>query len=122
MKVKYNSLISNDVSIREFTLIAKDKTYHAFLIYIDGMINSSNINEFVLKPLMLRNRANIYEDKEKVAIASNISVKRVKKFSLEDYIYNCLMPQNSVKKTNSFDKIISRYKFWKLCFIYRYFR
>jgi len=28
--------------------IAKDKTYHAFLIYIDGMINSSNINEFVL--------------------------------------------------------------------------
>lgn len=107
MKVKYNSLISSDISIREFTLIAKDKSYSAFLIYIDGMINSGDINEFVLKPLMLRNRANVYEDKEKVAIASNISVKRVKKFSLEDYIYNCLMPQNSVKKIDTFEGIIT---------------
>ncbi len=62
LKVKYNTLINSDIVIREFSLMAKGKEYKAFLIYIDGMINSTMINDFVLKPLMLRNNANTYEE------------------------------------------------------------
>lgn len=126
MQVKYNALINSDVIIREFTLTARNKQYNAFIIYIDGMVDSKIINDFILNPLMLKNRANLYDgDQNKIvseAVTHNITVKRVKQFDLADYILNSLMPQNSVKKTNSFDELISRYKFWKLCFIYRYFR
>lgn len=107
LKVRYNTLINSDVNIREFTLIARCKEYKAFLLYIDGMIDSKVINDFVLQPLMLRNDANTYKDEKSIAVASNISVKKVKKFSLEDYIYNCLIPQNNIKKELEFSKIIS---------------
>lgn len=40
MKTKYNFLINSDIVIREFNLIAKNKQYSAFLIYIDGMVDS----------------------------------------------------------------------------------
>lgn len=111
LKVKYNTLINSDINLREFTLMAKDKEYKAFLLYIDGMIDSTTINDFVLKPLMLRNRANTHTEKEEkstsIAVASNISVRKVKKFQLEDYIYNSLIPQNSISKETEFAKIIS---------------
>lgn len=107
LKVKYNTLINSDVNLREFTLIARDKEYKAFLLYIDGMIDSKEINDFILKPLMLRNNANTYKNEKSVAIASNISVRKVKKFALEDYIYNCLIPQNSIKKEFEFSTVIS---------------
>ena len=126
MQVKYNTLINSDVIIREFTLTARNKQYNAFIIYIDGMVDTKIINDFILNPLMLKNRANLYDgDQNKIvseAVTNNITVKRVKRFDLADYILGSLMPQNSVKKTNSFDNIISRYKLWKLCFIYRYFK
>lgn len=107
MKLKYNYLINNDIVIREFTLYAKDKSYKAFLLYIDGMVNASDINDFILKPLMFRNKDNVFDKKEKIAITNNISIKKTKKFNLEDYIFNSLMPQNSVKKNNVFSDIIS---------------
>ena len=107
LKIKYNSLVNNDISIREFTLYAKDKAYKAFLLYIDGMINTGDINDFILKPLMFRNKDKIFDFKEKVAITNNISIKKTKKFNLEDYIYNSLMPQNSVKKNTTFSDIIA---------------
>lgn len=112
IKVKYNTLINSDIVIREFTLIARDKQYNAFLVYIDGMVDSKLINDFVLKPLMLRNDANTYnpsENKSTISktIANNITVKKVKKFNLEDFIYNSLVPQNSITKENEFEKIIT---------------
>lgn len=108
LKVKYNLLINSDINLREFTLMAQDKEYKAFLLYIDGMIDSKTINDFVLKPLMLRNKANTHTEKTKsVAVANNISVRKVKKFELEDYIYNSLIPQNSISKETEFSKIIS---------------
>lgn len=110
LKVKYNTLINSDINIREFILTAHDKQYQAFLIYIDGMINSQIVNDFVLEPLMIRNRSNTYagnEVKFSTAVASNISVRKVKKFNLEDYIYNSLIPQNSINKISEFSSIIS---------------
>lgn len=115
MQNKYNLLINSDIIAREFKLIAKNKEYNAFLLYIDGMVNTTLINDFILEPLMLRNHANTFDDNEtkivSEAVTNNISVRRVKKFNLLDYIFNSLMPQNSVKKIQDFDEIISRHKF-----------
>lgn len=61
MKVQYNSLINSDIVIRKFLLRARDKTFDAFLFYIDGMSDAKLINDFVLKPLMLKNSANSYK-------------------------------------------------------------
>ncbi len=108
LKYKYNTLINSDIEIREFTLLANNKRYSAFLLYIDGMVDSKIVNDFVLKPLMLRNEANTFEANiAKVAISSNITVRRKKSFDLADYILNNLIPQNSVTKVQEFQKIIS---------------
>lgn len=110
VKVKFNSLINSDIKIREFDLKAKNKVYKAFILYIDGMANSKSINHFILHPLMLRNRANTYDKDEEVvstAVASNITIRKRKKFNLVDYIYSCLIPLNDTKKSQSFKDVIN---------------
>lgn len=122
MKTRYNLMINSDVILREFTLNARGKQYNAFLFYIDGMIDSNILDDFVLKPLMLRNKSNIYDGSQyKVvseAVANNITVRKVKKFDLSSYITSCLMPQNNVKTQNKFSDIISGINSRKLCFIH----
>lgn len=126
MKIKYNLLINSDIVLREFTLNARGKQYHAFLVYIDGMVNSEIMDEFILQPLMMRNKNNLYEGSQnKViseAITNNITVRKVKKFDLAEYIMNCLMPQNSVKQVTEFEKAINGINSRKLCFVYRYIK
>ncbi len=103
LKQLYNFEINNDITIREFTLNAKNKKYKAFLLYIDGMVNSELINNFVLAPLMLRNtNINFNNTFEK----SNFKISKKNIFNLQDYLYSQLMPQNSLKKQNDFIKII----------------
>ncbi len=108
MQTKYNTLINSDIVLREFTLNARGKQYHAFIVYIDGMIDSNIMNDFILKPLMLRNRNNLFDGPQnKViseAVANNITVRKVKKFDLPNYLTNCLMPQNSVKQVSTFNE------------------
>lgn len=140
MKYKYNSLINSDVVIREFSLIANNSEYKAFLIFIDGMVDTQVVNTAVLKPLMLRNRANTFEsgsanssknasnkldditkktkkntsenDANFKQIISeynnnNVIIRKIKKFNLKNYIYNHLIPQNSVKIVDKFSDAIS---------------
>ena len=108
IKVKYNTLINSDIILREFTLSARNRQYKALLFFIDGMVDSQLINNNVLQALMLRNRANIFDgDQNQVVsegVASNITVKRVKKFNLENYIMDSLLPQNNVKKVQTFSE------------------
>ena len=110
-KTKYNSLINSDVKIREFIITARNKEYNAAIIYIDGMVESKTINESVLKPLMLRNRANTYvgEDKEVISEFNNneVIIRKIKKFNLENYIYNHLIPQNDVTQIEKFEEAFS---------------
>ena len=105
---RFNTLINSDVMIREFLINVKSKQFKAFLVYIDGMVNKDSINNFILKPLMLRNTANQYDGPQIVseAVANNIMVRRVKKFNIIDYISESLLPQNDVEKVDSFDKIV----------------
>lgn len=75
------------------------------------MVDSDLINKFILNPLMLRNDNNTFDGSVKQEMTSQllkdtISVKKIKKFDLEEYIYSNLMPQNNLKKVSQFDKII----------------
>ncbi len=136
INIKFNTLINSDIVVREFNIYARNKQYSAFLFYIDGMSDSELINDFVIKPLMLRNKANTFEDikdlfSNKTDGSSRtptpthnlncikndkfqIPAKKIKcnvhkkpKFDLKDYIFNCLLPQNDVKQTKEFSDLIS---------------
>ena len=111
IKARYNTLINSDIVIREFSLSARNRQYKAFLLFIDGMVNTDLINNYVLKPLMLRNTANTYEGAQDRIVSeaktNNITVRKVKKFNILDYIFNCLLPQNNLKETSSFNEIIN---------------
>jgi len=105
IKVKYNTLINSDIILREFKLNIKGKEYNAVLLFIDGMIDSKSINDFILKPLMSKD-CNTSTPAPTV-ITNNITVRRVKKFNLEDYIFNSLVPQNTMKKFSTFKDAFS---------------
>lgn len=111
IRVRFNSMINSDIVIREFNLNARNKVYRAFLLYIDGMCNLDSINNYILNPLMLRNHANSFEGNQNKVISevktNNITVRKIKKFDIVEYIYDCLLPQNSVKKLSNFDTIMS---------------
>ena len=106
---KYQTSINSDIMIRTFNLIAQNRTYKAFLVYIDGMVDSKLINDFVLEPLMLRSYSNTYT-KNIYQLTSenknNISVKKITKFNLENYIYDSLIPQNNLTKKVELNKIV----------------
>ncbi len=109
VKTKYNSMINSDIVIREFNLNARNRQYKAFLLFIDGMVDTDLINNYVLKPLMMKNQANSSDSDEtrilSEAVTNNITVRKVKRFDIVNYISNCLLPQNSVKKINEFSSI-----------------
>ncbi len=111
VKMKYNTLINSDIIIRDFTMNIRGKQYSAFLLYIDGMIDSKIMNDFILQPLMLRNKNNLYDGSQnKVvseAVSNNITVRKFKKFNIDEYLISCLMPQNSVEKVNTFKDAFS---------------
>jgi len=109
VKTKYNTLINSDIIIREFTLNARGNQYKAFLLYIDGMVDSQLLNDFVLESLMLRNRNNLFNGNQNriisETVSNNVTIRKVKKFNLADYIESCLIPQNSIEQQSAFDDI-----------------
>lgn len=109
IKSKYNTLINSDIILREFKLNIKGKEYNAVLLFIDGMINTNSINDFILKPLMSKNDNNSKQNP--AVISNNITVRRVKKFNLADYIYDCLIPQNNMKMMTKFKDVFDRVNF-----------
>lgn len=109
LKVKFNLLINSDIVLRNFNLIAKDKTYKAVLLFIDGMVNNEVINNFILRPLMQKKNNYKSSNKSKIlnlAKSNKINIDAVNKTNLSDYIYDSLLPQNSVKKIINFDDVI----------------
>lgn len=94
LKSRYNALISTDVIFREFSFQINDKKYSAFIVYIDGMIDSPSLNESVLKPLMLKNSINDFSSSSEIE-------------SLSDYIQDCLIPECCVKKQNEYTNVFS---------------
>ena len=96
INIKFNTLINSDIIIRKFNIYIRDKQYKAFILYIDGMTDSKIVNDFVLKPLMLRNKSNTFDNNK--IVYNNVTIRKVQKVNLVDYIYNCLIPQNNIEK------------------------
>lgn len=115
LRTKYNLLINSDVIIRQFTLNARGKQYDAFIAYIDGMVDSKIMDEFILKPLMVRSKNNLFDSSQNKIISesttNNVTVRKVKRFDLSNYLMGCLMPQNALKEVSDFSEIASRNKF-----------
>ena len=108
IKSKFNVLINSDIIVRKFTLNCKNKQYSAFLIYIDGMTDSVIINDFVLKPLMMKNKNNTFQSSKKTTITNHTpSSEKNKLKNLANYIYTNLVPDNNLSKQTKFEKIIS---------------
>ena len=111
LKTKYNILINSDIVFREFVLNARGKQYNALLVFIDGLVDTEIMNDFILNPLMLRNKNNLFDGSQNKiiseAVTNNITVRKVKKFNLPNYITSCLMPQNDIKEVSTFGKVFS---------------
>ena len=75
------------------------------------MVNTEIMNEFILEPLMMRNKNNSFDGGQNrviaEAVANNITVRKVKKFNLPNYISSCLVPQNAIKQVSTFEDCIS---------------
>ena len=108
LKIKYNMLINSDIQTREFTIPLKSRKLSAFILYIDGMVNSSDLNDFILKPILLRNSINMNEASNKIIDNTPKEKKIYKKLNIENFLYNSLIPQNSVSKETKFKNIISK--------------
>ena len=112
MKTKYNVLINSDIIIKQFTINARGKQYDAFIAFIDGLADSEFMDNFILKPLMMRNKNNLFDNSQNKVIAeavsNNITVRKVKKFDLSNYMMGCLIPQNNVKRVSTFAEVSNR--------------
>lgn len=71
------------------------------------MSDSKIINNFILKPLMLRNMSNTHNQNPSKSLPKHSWIKVKKTFNLEDYIYKSLVPQNDIKKKNDLKELIS---------------
>lgn len=91
LKYKYNTLLNNDVIIREFNMQVFSQNYKCFIIYIDGLVDTDSINDFILKALMI-SKPKYNKDANKDII---------------NYVDSCLLPQNSVTKVTKFEDVYS---------------
>lgn len=95
MKEIYNIPENSDIVYREFNITVHDETFHAFMVFIDGMTDRTVISNNILQPLML---------------LSNLDIKEEVKDTGE-FIYNRLIPFNQVKKAKDFKEIVSDVNF-----------
>ena len=94
LQVLYNSLINSDIILRPFIISINGRNYNSLFLGIDGMFSSELVNNFLLRPLM--------ETESKVSPTSVYT-----KNDIEDYIFNKLIPQNTVKKVLKFSEVSS---------------
>ena len=107
LKTKYNLLINSDVKIRKFALPIQNKKVAAALLYIDGMVDETTITNSVLQPLLLKNSITMQEQQNR---SGRIAIRNPKapKINLENFIYNGLIPHNSISKETEFEIVISK--------------
>lgn len=112
--VKYNVLINSDIVLRPLNINIKGNNYSALIFYIDGMTDSDNINNYVLKPLMMKNQNNMFKEinnnnnDNNNNNNSNNNINNVNKSNLQtisNYVFNSLIPQNSVKMSSVFEEV-----------------
>lgn len=109
LKSKYNLLINSDVKFRHFTIPIQNQKVPAALLYIDGMVDETTITNSVLQPLLLKNSITMQEQEQKQAKPGRISIttaKKQPKMNWENFIFEGLIPHNSVSKQTDFEAVI----------------
>ena len=56
LKDEFSMGKSGDIKMREFTVRISEKDHDAVIFFIDGLVNKQFVNDFILKPLMLKSR------------------------------------------------------------------
>lgn len=105
LNTKLNILINSDIKIRNFNIILKTKKYPAFILYIDGLVDSNNINNFILEPLFLRNSIKMSES---AIFHQTENGKKCIRYNLENFLYSSLIPQNNISKETNFKDVIPK--------------
>ena len=102
----------------------KTKIFPSLIVNIEYIKTKYNLlinSDVILKPLMLRNKNNLYDGSQNKVISesvtNNITIRKVKKFDLPNYLMGCLMPQNAVKEIFDFDEAANGINSRKLYFI-----
>lgn len=108
LKSKLNLLINTDIKIREFVIPIKSKNFSALVLFIDGMVSEASIHDFLLEPLLLKNSIKMKENETENSINKKVTIKNVRKFNLEDFIFNGLIPQANITKESELTKIIEK--------------
>lgn len=85
LKKQFNYPTNKDIVVREFKALGK---YRAFIVYIDGMVDRTTINNFILRPLLKAQ----YSEKEQ-------------KYGL-DYMLENAIETNQTKRIFNYDEII----------------
>lgn len=104
IKTKYNLLINSDIKTREFSLNINNREIPALLLYIDGMVSDQNINNYILKPFLLKNSIKMENHFGTNQILSTIN----RKIDIDEFLYSKLIPQNNVIRENEFENVVSK--------------
>ena len=106
LKTKYNLLINSDVKFRKFAIPIQNKKIPAMLLYIDGMVNETTITNSVLQPLLLKNSITMQEHEGTKGSRVSITHAKPPKLNLENFIFEGLIPHNSIIKQTEFEEVI----------------
>ena len=85
LKREFGYKVSGDVKLREFTVKIKSEDVDAAVFYIDGLINKSLLNDFILMPMMIHSR--------------EMNIESV------DEIINTMLPQAEATYENKIDTL-----------------
>lgn len=88
---------SNDVNFRFIDIHINDKTYNAFLVFYDGLVDSKIINDYILERLMTRFSLE----------PSNSVIKGKESISIKDILSGTVLADLQVSFELQYDKVIS---------------
>ncbi len=83
-----------DIVVRDFKIYVKGKEYSAFLVACDGLSSGDSINECILKPFMYLKSSPVKEN-----------------LSVEDIIFQTLLPQGQTQKTDDIKMLCDKVNF-----------
>jgi spore germination protein KA len=95
IKQIYTADINGDFKIREFRIRVKDQIYSAFVCFFDGMIDRVIVNTTILGPLM----------------TLSVMPMDTEDQSVEEVVYNHLIPQNQIKKCKTYQEVVDEVNF-----------
>ncbi len=95
IKQIYTADINGDFKVREFRVRVKDKIYPAFICFFDGMIDRTLVNSTILQPLM----------------TLSVLPMDTEDQSVEEVIYNHLIPQNQISKCKTYQEVVDEVNF-----------